>query len=294
MTRRAHERNEVSAAWEIPWHALCTPRYNPNMLDQTLLEARLPIHGLGKPLHFYRSIGSTNAMAAELVESGAPHGTLVVAEEQTAGRGRGGRRWLTPAGAGIAFSLILRWDPPGGGFYGSLSVLGALGVAEAAEGLGIRARIKWPNDVLADGRKVAGVLVEAQWQGSKLSSAVVGIGVNVRPGSVPPPEEVDYPAGCLDDIAGGPTDPNVFLIELVRSLGLWSSRLGSPQILQAWESRLAFMGEQVGVVEGEVRREGRLVGLDMNGNLILQGVGGDRIVIGPTAADLRPIDSRPI
>jgi BirA family biotin operon repressor/biotin-[acetyl-CoA-carboxylase] ligase len=263
------------------------------MIDQALLEASLPIHALGKPLHFFRSINSTNAMALELAESGAPHGTLVVAEEQTAGRGRSGRRWFTPAGAAIALSLILRWDPPGGGFSGSLSVFGALGVAEAAEGIGVVPRIKWPNDVLAGGRKVAGVLVEAQWHGSDLSSAVVGIGVNVRPGSVVPLEEVDYPAGCLDDAAGGPIDPNAFLIELIRSLDRWSARLGSPQIIEAWESRLAFMGEHVGVTEGGVRREGRLAGLDENGNLILEAAGGRLIVVGPTAADLRPIDSRP-
>jgi BirA family biotin operon repressor/biotin-[acetyl-CoA-carboxylase] ligase len=261
------------------------------MLDQALLEARLPFHGLGQPLHFYRSIASTNAKALELVEAGAPHGTLVVAEEQTAGRGRGGRRWLTPAGAAIALSLILRWDPPVVGIPGSLSVYGALAVAEAAEQFGVPVSIKWPNDVLADGRKVAGVLVEAQWRGSELVSAVVGIGVNLRPGSVPPQEEVDFAAGCLDEATEGPIDPDAFLLEIIRAAGRWYPRLGSPEMLRAWESRLAFKGMQVAIVDGGVRKEGRLAGLDKNGNLLLETARGERTLIGPAAADLRPIDS---
>lgn len=262
------------------------------MLDQALLEARLPIGELGRPLYFFRSIGSTNARALELVETGSPHGTLVVAEEQTAGRGRAGRRWFTPSNAAIALSLILRWGLAGSEAPGALSVLGALGVVEAAEGIGIAARIKWPNDVLTGGRKVAGVLVEAQWHGPALSSAVIGIGINVRPASVPPAEELDYAAGCLDDAAGRSVDANEFLVEVVRSMDRWSARLGTAQILQAWEVRLAFKGERVSVAEGEARTVGRLIGLDEKGNLILEAAGGGRVVIGPLAADLRPIDSR--
>ncbi|HLC02407.1 MAG TPA: biotin--[acetyl-CoA-carboxylase] ligase [Anaerolineales bacterium] len=264
------------------------------MLDQARLEASLPIHGLGKPLYYFRSIDSTNAKALELAAVGAPHGSLVVAEEQTAGRGRAGRRWFTPSGSGIALSLLLRWDPPAGGTSGALSVFGALGVAEAAEQAGADARIKWPNDVLVGGRKVAGVLVEAQWQGSSLASAVVGIGVNVGEGSVPAPDEVDYPAGCLEQAVGRPIDPQAFLLELIRAAGRWYPKLGSLEMLEAWESRLAFRGTEVAVMDSGVRRQGRLVGLDEDGHLLLETAGGQQLVIGPTAAELRPIDSEKV
>lgn len=261
------------------------------MLDQARLEASLPIFGLGKPLYHFRSIDSTNAKALELAAAAAPHGTLVVADEQTAGRGRAGRRWITLPGSGIALSLLLRWDPPAGGRPGALSVFGALGVVEAARQIGADAQIKWPNDVLVGGRKVGGVLVEAQWQGSGLVSAVVGIGVNVRRGSVPPPDVVDFPAGCLEDIVGGPIDLNAFLLALVRAAGRWYPKLGSLEMLQAWESRLAFCGSRVEVTDGGARRQGRLAGLDKDGQLILEAPGGKKLVIGPTASDLRPIDS---
>lgn len=263
------------------------------MLDPGLLEASLPILGLGKPFYYFPTISSTNDKALALVEAGAPHGTLVVAEEQTAGRGRGGRRWLTPAGAAIALSLVLRWERPVGGVPGSLSVYGALAVAEAAERLGRQAQIKWPNDVLVGGRKVAGVLVEAQWQGSSLVSAVVGIGVNLGPASVPPPGHADFPAGCLDEAGAGPIDPNAFVVELLRAAGHWYPKLGSPEMLAAWESRLAFKGTQVIVVDGAARKRGRLAGLDGEGNLVLEAAAGRRIVVGAAAADLRPIDSGP-
>lgn len=261
------------------------------MLDQALLEASLPIHGLGKPFHFFPSIGSTNAKALELVAAGAPHGTLVVAEEQTRGRGRAGRRWLTPSGSAIAMSLILRWNPPVSKISGSLSVFGALAVAEAASGVGVDARIKWPNDLLAGGRKIAGVLVESQWQGSNMATSIVGIGINVKPGSVPPPEEVDYPAGCLEEAAGSAIDANKFLLDLILAEAEWVTKLGSLEMLEAWEARLAFKDIQVSVIEEGVRRQGRLVSLDREGNLLLEHGAGQVIVIGPTAADLRPIDT---
>lgn len=122
---------------------------------------------LGFPRVHYRVTSSTNDRARELAARGAPHGTLVTAEEQTAGRGRQGRSWLAPAGAALLCSLVLR-DP------GELVSLAA-GVA-VAEVAGDRAAIKWPNDVLLEGRKVAGILVEGRPQAAW---AVLGIGINV-------------------------------------------------------------------------------------------------------------------
>ena len=122
---------------------------------------------LGRPRLHHREIDSTNRRARELASAGAPHGTLVTAGAQTAGRGRQGRRWEAPAGSALLCSLVLRE------FDALLSLRAGLAVADVA---GEAARVKWPNDVQVDGRKVAGVLVEGRphegW-------AVVGIGVNV-------------------------------------------------------------------------------------------------------------------
>ena len=120
---------------------------------------------LGEPREHHDTIGSTNERARELADEGAAHGTLVTAGEQTAGRGRQGRTWQTPAGVAIAASLVLRE------FDDLLPLRAGLAVADVA---GPGALVKWPNDVWVDGKKIAGILVEARgdW-------AVLGIGVNV-------------------------------------------------------------------------------------------------------------------
>ena len=126
----------------------------------------------GKPLYKYQIVRSTNDLALQLAREGAPEGTLVLAEAQTGGRGRWGRRWLSPEGKGIWASLILRpEDDPGG----TLAVGVASGIAEALrDRTGVDAEVKWPNDVVVGGRKLAGVLVERGGE-----AYVVGFGVNV-------------------------------------------------------------------------------------------------------------------
>jgi BirA family transcriptional regulator, biotin operon repressor / biotin---[acetyl-CoA-carboxylase] ligase len=140
---------------------------------------------LGRPRLHLRSIGSTNARARELAHAGAPHGTAVTADEQTAGRGRQGRGWATPPGSALAVSLVIRDPDP------LLSLRAGLAVADLA---GAGARVKWPNDVLVDGRKVAGVLVEGHLQEGW---AVLGIGVNAALDVAVLPDEVRERAGTL-------------------------------------------------------------------------------------------------
>lgn len=128
---------------------------------------------LGVPRLHLRRVDSTNLRARELAAAGAPHGTLVTAGEQTAGRGRQGRSWSAPAGSALLASLVMREPPP------LLSLAAGLAVAvvtERLDGAGRRAAVKWPNDVLLDGGKVAGVLVEGRPQERW---AVLGIGINV-------------------------------------------------------------------------------------------------------------------
>jgi BirA family biotin operon repressor/biotin-[acetyl-CoA-carboxylase] ligase len=140
---------------------------------------------LGRPRLHLRSIGSTNARARELAEAGAPHGTSVTAGEQTAGRGRQGRGWSTPPGTALAVSLVIRDPDP------LLSLRAGLAVADLA---GAGARVKWPNDVLLDGRKVAGVLVEGRPQAGW---AVLGMGVNAALDPQTLPEDLRATAGTL-------------------------------------------------------------------------------------------------
>jgi BirA family biotin operon repressor/biotin-[acetyl-CoA-carboxylase] ligase len=135
---------------------------------------------LGQEIYGYETIPSTNHAALNLGEKGAPDGTLVIADFQSAGKGRFGRSWVAPAGTSLLLSLLLRPRlPVSDSFY--LAMVAALGVAEGVERTtGLAARLKWPNDVLVAGRKVSGLLVESRILGNRLEFVVVGIGINVN------------------------------------------------------------------------------------------------------------------
>jgi BirA family biotin operon repressor/biotin-[acetyl-CoA-carboxylase] ligase len=180
------------------------------------------VSALGRPRLHLREIDSTNRRARELAAQGAPHGTLVTAGAQTSGRGRQGRRWDAPVGSALLCSLIVR------DVDALLSLRAGLAVADVAGG---PARVKWPNDVLVDGRKVAGVLVEGRPQAGW---AVIGIGVNVTAA----PAEVPG-AGTL-----GRADVEEVLAELLTAL---ETRLTEPpaQTLAALRARDALLGAAV-------------------------------------------------
>src|SRR5690606_3785950 len=144
------------------------------------LEQALQGFSIG-PWRYFDRLGSTNDEAARWADRGAPHLALVLADEQYAGRGRLGRQWFTPPGAALALSLVLRPRPENRlaseqiPFY---TALGALALSQALRRqLGLSPAIKWPNDVLLVGRKTAGILAEAQWQGDQVQAVILGIGV---------------------------------------------------------------------------------------------------------------------
>lgn len=245
-----------------------------NRLEVTRALAGLPVG----EIHYFASIGSTNDYAAERVRRQPPDVSLVVADEQTAGRGRAGRRWFTPRGAALAISAILR-PRPGLEIPAAGNALGALAVCDAlAAGFGLQAEIKWPNDVLLGGLKVAGVLPESFWLGERLQAVVLGIGVNVAAGSAPPPEQVSFPAGCVEAAAGGPVDRVRLLREIVSALLVRLEQVGSSALFQAWAERLAFRGREALVFPpaGEPV-EGRVAGLTAEGHLRVETVHGEQV-----------------
>jgi BirA family biotin operon repressor/biotin-[acetyl-CoA-carboxylase] ligase len=204
---------------------------------------------LGTPRLHRRRTTSTNELARELAAAGAPHGTLVTASEQTAGRGRQGRVWTAPPGRALLCSIILR-DPP--------RLLPLAAGAAVAEIVGGDAEIKWPNDVLVAGRKVAGILVEGRPQEGW---AVLGIGVNIalRPD--------DFPAELRDTAAGLGLEPGAIeptLVSLLESLERWLSSEPS-SVLEAVRRRDALLDRDVRWASGQ----GRGVGIDGDGRLVV-------------------------
>jgi BirA family biotin operon repressor/biotin-[acetyl-CoA-carboxylase] ligase len=193
---------------------------------------------------------------------------------------------VTHAGTALAFSLVLRLIPQERAYFTRLAGLGALAVCDALQReYGLRAEIKWPNDILVSGRKLAGILVDAVWEDDQPAWAVIGIGLNITPGSVDPaalpPGELPLPATCLEAELGKPADQAGLLHSILERLLAWRPRLDSAGFMWAWEERLAYKDCRVQVLTpyglsglGGVEAEGLLIGLASDGGLRLLGEDG--------------------
>jgi BirA family transcriptional regulator, biotin operon repressor / biotin---[acetyl-CoA-carboxylase] ligase len=251
------------------------------IMDQDRLRQTLAHLSVAEIVYF-PSLTSTNDEARRRADAGAPDLTLVVADEQTAGRGRAGRRWVTTPGSSLAFTLVLRLAAAAATTH--YAGLGALAVCSALrQDYGLEAQIKWPNDVLLDGLKVAGVLVEAQWSGDQLLAILLGIGVNLSPAAVPDPALLAFPATCVEAFTQGPPQPEIVLRQILERLFEWRALLGRPEFLAAWQEHLAWKGQRVRVSGPDAGSlEGVVKGLDADGALVLQGEEGitQRILAG--------------
>jgi len=239
------------------------------MNEQSLKNA---LAGLPVPkVIYYDETDSTNERALNLADK-AEEFTLLVADRQTAGRGRMGRRWMTTPASSLAFTVILHPTSAEHQSMGFFSFLGGLALCLAIEECGkAKPQVKWPNDVLLGGKKTAGILAESQFQGERLASTALGIGVNLHSGSVPPPHEVMFPATCVSDHCSGLPDREIFLASIVRHLIEWRPRILEHAFLAAYQSRLAFVGEKVLLAppSGE-DIWGSLMGVDISGHLVLE------------------------
>lgn len=215
---------------------------------------------IGRPHLHYRQVDSTNERARQVAAGGAPDGTLVTAAEQTAGRGRQGRPWSTPAGSAVAWSVLIRRQVE---IPGTLPLQVGTGVCDAVEALGASGvQMKWPNDIWIDGRKCAGILVEARPQDGW---AVAGVGLNLSIGDDEFPEEL---RGRATSLGGGVT-----FAEAVAALNEHVGRsIDKPveETLAAFADRDGLRGRQVSWAEGQ----GTAVGIDPQGNLLVESTAG--------------------
>lgn len=235
-----------------------------------------PLLPAGFRAHHFATVGSTNDTAKELARTGAPAGTLVWADAQTAGRGRRGRVWASPPG-NLYMSLVLRPEGPPVqaaqlGFVAAL----ALGDAIAAlAGPGLRPRCKWPNDLLLNGKKLAGILLESEMAGERLDFVVIGVGVNI----VSAPPGTEYPATSLAAEGVGCIVPASLLAAFAEHFGRWDERrrgAGFAALRAAWLERAVGLGEPVRVRLEKLTLNGRFLDLDEDGALVLEMADGRR------------------
>ena len=218
------------------------------------------------------SVGSTNDEAARLAEAGAPEGTVVWAREQSGGRGRRGRSWASPLG-NLYSSTVLRPDCPAMR-AAELGFVAALAVADMVPA-GREVRVKWPNDVLVDGGKVAGILPESSIAADgRAEHVILGIGINV--GFAPNLAEMRYPGACL----GGTVEAalEALTAALARRLARWR-REGFMAVRAEWLAKAGPLGLEVDVKLGDELVRGRFAGMDGEGALLLDTAAGPRRIV---------------
>jgi BirA family biotin operon repressor/biotin-[acetyl-CoA-carboxylase] ligase len=243
-------------------------------LSQSLLAEQLA----PRPVRYFEAIGSTNDEAMDWLMKGAETGSLVIANQQTRGRGRLGRAWITPPGDALALSIILH---PPVVYMHRLIWVGALAVADICDRAladvtpAPAVGIKYPNDAQINQRKVSGILTEAAWQETKLLGVVLGIGVNL---SVDFPPELQTTATNLGAFASDLPNALDLYGQLVARIAYWNERLASEELFDAWKSRLTTLGQRVKVNE----LTGLAVDVTQDGYLLLKTDDGTihRIIVG--------------
>jgi BirA family biotin operon repressor/biotin-[acetyl-CoA-carboxylase] ligase len=245
----------------------------PESLDKIYLTRKLGDSEFSKNVIVVESLPSSNAFARELASKGAPSGTLVLAEEQTAGRGRLGRRWLSPPRSNLLFSLLLRPGlPPARAF--ALTMTLALAGAEAIErSTGVSGRIKWPNDLFARDRKLAGILTELSVRAGEMEYAVIGLGLNVRWHPEDQSELARRTTSILKE-TGRSVSRNELLVHIVSRFEEYYRQLLSgsvDQLYHRWNRLSLLTGREVelDVGDGETIR-GKALRIDRDGALVIE------------------------
>jgi BirA family transcriptional regulator, biotin operon repressor / biotin---[acetyl-CoA-carboxylase] ligase len=244
-------------------------------------------------VHWLAEVDSTNTYVRDRARHGAPAGLVAVADHQTAGRGRLDRRWESPPGANLLASVLLRPDCAGEDVHLCAGAVALAGADACREVAGVEAELKWPNDLLVDGAKLAGVLAEAEFAGSALAAAVVGIGINVAwPGP-------DVAGGtCLDDLGGTaqPVDRRVLLEHLLGALAprraLLDRAEGRRRLADEVRTRCATLGREVRVSLAGEELTGRASAIDDAGRLVVETATGPRAVSAGDVVHLRPPQGR--
>jgi len=244
----------------------------PDRLTPLELRPLLNTHDLGREVHWYEEIGSTNDAAKELAAEGADHGEVVVAEAQTSGRGRRGRPWSSPPRRNLYLSVVLRPDLPPARAP-ELTLVASVAVCDAIRQAGVDVGIKWPNDLLASGRKIAGILTELAADPDRVQWAVIGIGVNVNTRAEDFPDDLRSEATSILLERGGPAPRALFAAACLTALEEWLDRHaeeGFEVVRRAWRERSVTLGRRVSVRADDREVVGVAEDVDAQGALLVQ------------------------
>jgi len=248
---------------------------NPLSLDE--IQGALGTKRLGTRFHYFQEIESTNSYARRLAEAGAPEGEVVIAERQSEGRGRLGRSWVSPPFSNLYCSLVLR-PTLAPAHAPQITLMAAVALADTiASFVAERPAIKWPNDILIDGKKLAGILTESACDAKRIEFVILGIGVNLNFPRDRMPETIRDRATSLMEVAGKTLSRELFVRRLIQDLdrcyGILGD-LGFAAIAPRWEAYFALRGRRVRVEMVGEAINGTATGIDGDGALLLEAEDG--------------------
>ncbi|MCH4178312.1 MAG: biotin--[acetyl-CoA-carboxylase] ligase [Megasphaera sp.] len=253
----------------------------PELLQPDVIRKGLQTKVLGHTIHYYEKLDSTNNVAKKLADQGEPEGTIVIAEEQTGGRGRLSRSFFSPYGKGLWFSVILRPDfsPME---VSKMTLLAAVALTKAFRKMGLTGGgIKWPNDILVHNRKLVGILTELNASAERINYLVMGIGINTDISQQDLPRELREAATSFA-IEKVPVHRAALLQEVLRQLEaqyMLAKESGFAPILEEWKNLSCMLGQMVDVILPNTTFRGKAVDLDETGNLIVMTDEGPQKVI---------------
>ncbi|MBN1315257.1 MAG: biotin--[acetyl-CoA-carboxylase] ligase [Anaerolineales bacterium] len=257
------------------------------LLDVDQINKALTTQFIGRELHYFRSLESTNQEAKRLAASGVKTGALVITDEQTAGKGRMGRRWVAPANTSLLMTLVFRPESsanlPGRSMMQYVMLCSVAAVEAIKEVTGLAVGIKWPNDLIAleSRKKLAGLLAENSLIGESMAYCVVGMGINVN---LEPDElgAVMTPATSLMAELGRPVDRTSLLVGILQRIEDRYTEALNESIHIHWSQRLVTIGEQITITTPDQRISGKAKAVDPDGALFLRDLAGNlhRIVVG--------------
>jgi len=248
-------------------------------LNSDIISAHLRTKSIGRSLEFFPEIDSTNSYAKQHLNT---HGAVVLADYQFAGRGRQGRSWVSPKGQSILMSVVLK--PEKG--HPSLQIItlaAAVVIIDVLKGtLGIRAQVKWPNDILIHGKKVCGILTESALQGDQMHKIIIGIGCNVYQTSNQFPGYLKYPVTSLSLETETPVDRHLIIAEILNQLEIMYDSLIAGEraaIIDRWRQHCFHLGKPVRVIQGENVVVGNCMNINEEGALIVEDARGKIIPV---------------
>jgi BirA family biotin operon repressor/biotin-[acetyl-CoA-carboxylase] ligase len=236
------------------------------MIFTQLIQTNLRTKELGKNIEYYNRLDSTNTEAWELVEENKNHGTIVITENQTNGKGQKNKTWGMVPGKSLVFSLILTKNYPID-HSGLICLTVSLALIESLNKRGLDAQLKWPNDLLIDGKKIGGILCETKIEKNDIKNMVIGVGVNVNESIAEHDESIQKNLTTMFEVSKHPHQRELIVAEFINSFELMLNKLSTEpnQIIEEWLDKCMHLNERILFLQNDKILEGVFCGLDNNG-----------------------------